>query len=65
VALLAIPLHVGKTVRHACKLPSPWPIKGGAIPQPQGQQTETIGILARLSPLTSILALASINTSGT
>jgi hypothetical protein len=34
--LLAIPLHVGKTVWHACKLPSPWPIKGGAIPQPQG-----------------------------
>jgi hypothetical protein len=23
-------------VRHACKLPSPWPIKGGAVPQPQG-----------------------------
>jgi hypothetical protein len=25
-----------KTVRHACKLLSPWPIKGGAVPQPQG-----------------------------
>jgi hypothetical protein len=25
-----------RTVRHACKLPSPCPIKGGAIPQPQG-----------------------------
>jgi hypothetical protein len=35
-ALLAIPLHVGKIVRQDCKLPSPWPIKGGAIPQPQG-----------------------------
>jgi hypothetical protein len=23
-------------VRHACKLLSPWPIKGGAVPQPQG-----------------------------
>jgi hypothetical protein len=23
-------------VRHACKLPPPWPIKGGAVPQPQG-----------------------------
>jgi hypothetical protein len=23
-------------VRHACKLLSPWPIKGGAFPQPQG-----------------------------
>jgi hypothetical protein len=25
-----------RIVRHACKLPSPWPIKGGAIPQPYG-----------------------------
>jgi hypothetical protein len=25
-----------RIVRHSCKLPSPWPIKGGAIPQPQG-----------------------------
>jgi hypothetical protein len=25
-----------RTVRHACKLLSPWPIKGGAVPQPQG-----------------------------
>jgi hypothetical protein len=25
-----------RIVRHACKLPSPWPIKGRAIPQPQG-----------------------------
>jgi hypothetical protein len=32
--LLAIPLQVGKIVRHTCKLPSPWPIKGGAIPKP-------------------------------
>jgi hypothetical protein len=25
-----------RTVRHACKLLSPWPIKGGAVPQPRG-----------------------------
>jgi hypothetical protein len=25
--LYTIPLHVGKIVRHACKLPPPWPIK--------------------------------------
>jgi hypothetical protein len=26
-------------VRHACKLLPPWPIKGGAAPQPRGQGT--------------------------
>jgi hypothetical protein len=30
-----------RIVRHACKLLSPWPIKGGAVPQPQGTDTET------------------------
>jgi hypothetical protein len=30
--LYAIPPHIDKTVRHACKLPPPWPIKGGAVP---------------------------------
>jgi hypothetical protein len=25
-----------RIVRHACKLPPPWPIKGGVVPQPQG-----------------------------
>jgi hypothetical protein len=34
--LYTTPLHVDKTVWHACKLPPPWPIKGGAVPQPQG-----------------------------
>jgi hypothetical protein len=29
-----------KTVRHACKLPPPWPIKGGAVPQPQGTRDD-------------------------
>jgi hypothetical protein len=32
VALCAIPPHVTRIVRHACKLPPPWPIKGGAVP---------------------------------
>jgi hypothetical protein len=35
-ALYAIPRHVDKTVWHACKLPPPWPIKGEAVPRPQG-----------------------------
>jgi hypothetical protein len=36
VALYATPPHVDKTVWHACKLPSSWPIKGGAVPWPRG-----------------------------
>jgi hypothetical protein len=32
--------HVARTVRHACKLPPPWPIKGGAVPRPQGDDKE-------------------------
>jgi hypothetical protein len=30
-----------RIVRYACKSPSPWPIKGRAIPQPQGTQDNT------------------------
>jgi hypothetical protein len=30
-----------RIVRHAFELLSPWPIKGGAAPQPQGTDTET------------------------
>jgi hypothetical protein len=33
-ALYAMPPHVDKTVWHACKLPPPWSIKGGAVPWP-------------------------------
>jgi hypothetical protein len=33
-ALYATPPHIDKTVRHACKLPPSWPIKGGAAPWP-------------------------------
>jgi hypothetical protein len=36
VALYAMPSHVARTVRHACKLLPPWPIKGEAVPQSQG-----------------------------
>jgi hypothetical protein len=32
-----------RVVQHAYKLLSPWPIKGGAVPQPQGTETETDG----------------------
>jgi hypothetical protein len=31
-ALYVIPPHIDKTVRHACKLPPPWPIERGAVP---------------------------------
>jgi hypothetical protein len=52
-----------RIVWHTCKLLSPWPIKGRAIPQPQGGRR--IAITRTLSAFTAILALASINTSGT
>jgi hypothetical protein len=52
-----------RIVRHTCKLLSPWPIKGGVVPQPQGARR--IAITRTLSAFTAILALASINTSGT
>jgi hypothetical protein len=52
-----------RTVRHACKLLSPWPIKGGAVSQPQDGRR--IAITGTLSAFTTILVLASISTSGT
>jgi hypothetical protein len=61
--LYAIPSHVARIVQHTCKLPPPWPIKGGAVPRPQGGRQ---GARTRtLPPFTTILALASISTSGT
>jgi hypothetical protein len=36
MALHAMPLHVGKILWHARKLLPPWPIKGGVVPQPRG-----------------------------
>jgi hypothetical protein len=38
VVLFDMPSHVARTVRHACKLPPPRPIKGGAVPWPQGDK---------------------------
>jgi hypothetical protein len=38
VVLCTIPPHVARTVWHTCKLPPPWPIKGGAVPWPQGDE---------------------------
>jgi hypothetical protein len=38
VELFDMPSHVARTVRHACKLPPPRPIKGGAVPWPQGDK---------------------------
>jgi hypothetical protein len=48
VALYVMPPHVARTVRHACKLLPPWPIKGEAVPQPQGGDGQRS--LARSSP---------------
>jgi hypothetical protein len=62
VELYAMPLHVDKTVWYTCKLPPPWPIKGRAVPQPRGRWTAHT---CTLSAFTTILALASISTSGT
>jgi hypothetical protein len=54
-----------RIVRHACKFIFPWPIKGRAIPQPRGTQRGWIANTRTLSAFTTILALTSINTSGT
>jgi hypothetical protein len=53
-----------RIVRHTCKLLPPWPIKGEAVPQPQGTGRRT-AITRTLSAFITILALVSINTSGT
>jgi hypothetical protein len=53
-----------RIVWHACKSLSPWPIKGRAIPQLQETRRQ-IAIIYTLSAFATILALASINTSGT
>jgi hypothetical protein len=52
-----------RIVQYTCKLLSPWPIKGRAIPQLQGGRRTAI--TRTLSAFTTILALSSINTSGT
>jgi hypothetical protein len=53
-----------RIVRHTCKLLPPWPIKGEAVPQPQGTRPRTT-ITHTLPVFATILALASINTFGT
>jgi hypothetical protein len=53
-----------KTVRHACKLLPPWPIKGGSPPAAEDTGRRT-AITLMLSTFSTILALASINTLGT
>jgi hypothetical protein len=52
-----------KIVRHACRLLLPWPIKGGAAPQPRDRKRRTT-ITHSLSALSTILALASIKPLG-
>jgi hypothetical protein len=52
-----------ETVRHACKLPSPWLIKGGAVHQLWGGGRRT-AITHTLSAFSTILALASIKPLG-
>jgi hypothetical protein len=56
--LYTMPLHVDKTVWHACKLPPPWPIKGGAVSQPQGEDEQRS--LARFPPSPRYLHLTQL-----
>jgi hypothetical protein len=51
-------------VRHACKLLPPWPIKEGQPPSRRDRGGRTT-ISHTLSAFSTVLALASINTSGT
>jgi hypothetical protein len=53
-----------ETVRHACKLLPPWPIKGGQSPS-RGYTGRRTAIAHAFSASSTILVLASINTSGT
>jgi hypothetical protein len=62
MALYAMPPHIDKTVWKRCKLPPPWPIKGGSPLAARGRRTAHT---YTLSAFTTILALASISTSGT
>jgi hypothetical protein len=60
--MYTIPPHVARTARHTCKLPPPWPIKGGVVPWPQGDE---IALNRTLSTFTTILALYLNQSSGT
>jgi hypothetical protein len=57
VPLSAMPSHVARPVRHACKLPPPWPIKGG---DPLVAGGAEIAHTHMLSTLITILTLVSI-----
>jgi hypothetical protein len=61
-ALHTMPSHVARIVRHTCKLPPPWPIKGGAVPWPQGDDGHHS--LARFPPSPRYWHLASIKPLG-
>jgi hypothetical protein len=61
-ALYAIPSHVTRTVRHACKRPPPWPIKGGAVPLTHGDDRQHSD--ARSLPSPRYWHLASIKPQG-
>jgi hypothetical protein len=54
-----------KIVWHACKLLPPWPIKERAVPSCRGDGRQRTAITRTPSVFATILALASINTSGT
>jgi hypothetical protein len=61
VVLFAMPLHVARTVRHACKLLPPWPIKWGAVTWSQGKERYSAHTHTHALPaFTTVLVLASI-----
>jgi hypothetical protein len=65
-ALFAISFTRIEIVLRTCKLLPPWPIKGGAAPQPQGTDTgQRTANVHTLSAFPTILALASITPSET
>jgi hypothetical protein len=63
--LHTMPSHVARTGRHACKLPPPWSINGGAVPWPQGGTPGRTALTHTMSAFTTILALSLNQTSGT
>jgi hypothetical protein len=61
-ALHTMSSHVARTVWHACKMPPPWSIKGGAVPWPQGGNGQHS--LARFPPSPRYWHLASTKPQG-
>jgi hypothetical protein len=62
MTLHTMPSYVAKIVRHTCKLPPPWPRKGGAVPWPQGDGGHHS--LARFLPSPRYWHSASIKPQG-